>query len=455
MTATERETKKQQQQNQQKISSLPLPPGNLGLPFLGETISFFTDRDFQQKRQAKYGKVFKTSLFGRPNVVMVGAEANAFLFKNENKYVVATWPKSTRVLLGSSSLAVKTGDFHTSRRKLLYQAFQPRALASYIPTMEKITREYLQKWEKLAQLTWYPELRNYTFDIAGSLLLSSDGGSQTPLGELFEDWCAGLFTLPIPLPWTKFGKALRCRRELLKHIEKIVLQRQQEDNPGEDALGILIQAKDEEGNSLSLEELKDQVLLLLFAGHETLTSAIASFCLLTAQYPDVLQRLREEQQQLSLSSSLTLDDIKQMTYLEQVIKEVMRIIPAVGGGFREVIETFEFKGYRIPKDWTIQYQIAQTHKDSKIYQECDRFDPDRFAPERAEDKQQSFGYIPFGGGLRECLGKEFARLEMRIFASMLLREYEWELLPDQDLELVTIPTPHPRDGLKINFRRRV
>ena len=441
MTATRKQT-----------SSLPLPPGELGLPFLGETISFFRDRNFNQKRQAKYGKVYKTSIFGRPNVIMVGAEANNFLFKNENKYVIASWPKSTRVLLGSTSLSVRTGDFHTSRRKLLYQAFQPRALTSYIPTMEKITREYLQRWEKLGQLTWYPELRNYTFDIAGSLLLSSDGGSQTPLGELFEDWCAGLFTLPIPLPWTKFGKALSCRRELLKHIETIVLQRQQADNPGEDALGILIQAKDEEGNSLSLEELKDQVLLLLFAGHETLTSAIASFCLLTAQHPDVLQRLREEQKQLNLSDSLTLEDLKQMTYLEQVIKEVMRIIPAVGGGFREVIESFEFGGYSIPQGWTVQYQIAQTHKDGDIYSECDRFDPDRFSPERAEDKQQSFGYIPFGGGLRECLGKEFARLEMRIFASMLLRKYEWELLPNQDLELVTVPTPHPRDGLKINFR---
>lgn len=439
---------------QTETSSLPLPPGELGLPFLGETIQFFSDRNFNQKRQEKYGKVYKTSIFGRPNVVMLGAEANNFLFKNENKYVVATWPKSTRVLLGSTSLSVRTGDFHTSRRKLLYQAFQPRALASYIPTMETITREYLQRWQKLGQLTWYPELRNYTFDIAGSLLLSSDGGSQTPLGKLFEDWCAGLFTIPISLPWTKFGKALHCRQELLKHIEKIVIQRQQEGSPGEDALGILIQAKDESGNSLTLEELKDQVLLLLFAGHETLTSVIASFCLLTTQHPEVLQSLRAEQNQLNLSESLTLEEIKQMTYLEQVIKEVMRIIPAVGGGFREAIKTFEFGGYQIPKGWTIQYQIAQTHKDSDIYQDSDLFDPNRFSPERAEDKQQNFGYIPFGGGLRECLGKEFARLEMRLFASKMLQNYQWELVPEQNLELVTVPTPHPRDGLKVSFRRR-
>lgn len=98
-----------------ETSTLPLPPGSLGLPLLGETISFLIDRNFNSSRQSKYGKVYKTSIFGRPNVVMIGAEANSFLFKHENKYVVATWPKSTRILLGSTSLAVRTGEFHTSR----------------------------------------------------------------------------------------------------------------------------------------------------------------------------------------------------------------------------------------------------------------------------------------------------------------------------------------------------
>jgi retinoid hydroxylase len=238
---------------------------------------------------------------------------------------------------------------------------------------------------------------------------------------------------------------------LLRYIEEIVLKRKSEGNLGEDALSILLQAKDEKGNSLSLDELKDQVLLLLFAGHETLTSAIASFCLLTAQHPEVFDRLRQEQQQLSISSPLNLEILKEMTYLDRVLKEVLRFVPPVGAGFRNVIETFEFQGYQIPQGWTIQYQIAQTHQDRKIYQDCEKFDPDRFSLDRAEDKQQNFGFVPFGGGLRECLGKEFARLEMKIFASMLVRNYQWELLPEQDLHMVALPTPHPRDGLKIHF----
>ncbi len=244
----------------QDTSALPLPPGNDGLPFIGETISFFTDSNFNAKKVAKYGKVYRTNIFGNPTVSMIGAEANSFLFRNENKYVVSTWPKSTRILLGDLSLAVKNGEFHKSRRQLLYQAFQPRALASYIPTMEAITQQYIDRWLQKQELTWYPELRDYTFDIASELLVSTDGGSQTPLGELFEDWCAGLFSIPLNLPWTTFGKALRCRRELLKYIEAIVIKRQQATDPGEDALGLLIKAADEDGNKLSTAELTDQVL---------------------------------------------------------------------------------------------------------------------------------------------------------------------------------------------------
>ena len=140
-----------------RLHSLPEPPGDHGLPLIGETIAFFSDPDFNRKKVDKYGKVYQTNIFGSPTIVMIGSEANTFLFRNENKYVVSTWPKSTRILLGQKSLAVNNGSFHTSRRKLLYQAFQPRALASYIPTMAQITDAYLNKWLEMGELTWYPE----------------------------------------------------------------------------------------------------------------------------------------------------------------------------------------------------------------------------------------------------------------------------------------------------------
>ncbi|MEG4113036.1 MULTISPECIES: cytochrome P450 [unclassified Microcoleus] len=429
---------------------MALPPGSFGLPLIGDTINFLQDSQFAKKRHQQYGPLFKTSLFGQPTVFMRGQEAKLFVLSNDNRYFVVTWPPSTRALLGSLSLALQTGANHQNRRKLLYQAFQPRALAGYIGGMEDITQRYLEKWVKMETMTWYPELRNYTFDVAGKLLVGIDNGAETALGHYFETWCNGLFSIPLDVPWTQFGKAKKCRKLLLAELENIIRDRQQGTPSGNDALSLLISARDEEGNSLSLEELKDQVLLLLFAGHETLTSAIASFCLLLAQHPDVMAKVRTEQQQFPATEPLTLEQLKQMTYLEQVLQEVLRLVPPVGGIFRTVINACEFGGYEIPKGWTVLSQINQTHQDSQLYPEPDRFDPDRFNSERSA---KPFSYVPFGGGLRECLGKEFARLEMKLFAAKIVREFEWELLPDQDLHLIAVPTPHPRDGLRVKFRR--
>ena len=303
----------------QSITSLPLPPGKLGFAIIGETISFLRDPDFADKRQKQYGSIFKTHLFGRPTVIMMGAEANRFLFANENKYFIVAWPLSTRILLGKGSLSMQLGDIHKSRRKILSQAFQPRALAGYATTMEDFTHRYLHKWEQKSTLIWYPELRKYTFDITCKLLIGKQQATDTNLEALFEDWCNGLFTIPLRLPGTKFNQACKSHQLLLTEIETLIRQRQQQPHSGEDALGLLLQAQDEDGNKLGIEELKDQILTLLFAGHETLTSAIASFCLEVGQRPDIIAKIRAEQQQFDPTQPITFDDL--MDIAESKLKE--------------------------------------------------------------------------------------------------------------------------------------
>ena len=430
--------------------SQQLPPGEFGPPVIGETLNFFRDPNYSQKKHEQYGDVFKTRLLGSPTVFLKGPDATRFVLMHENEYFQVSWPGSVKALLGPLSLALQTGHVHLQRRKLLVQAFQPRALEGYVPAMAEICDLTFTRWANQGQLTWYPELRNLTFDIACKLLVGLDNASATPLGHWFETWCGGLFTIPINLPWTRFGKAYRCRGLLLKELERMIRDRAAQSDTGDDALGLMLQARDEDGNQLSIEELKDQVLLLLFAGHETLTSALASFCLLVAQYPDVMAKARTEQAALQ-DQLLTLDTLKQMPYLDQVLKEVLRMIAPVGGGFRTVLKPCQFDGYTIPAGWIVLYEINLTHQDSQVFRDPDTFDPDRFAPDRAEDKNKPFSHVPFGGGVRECLGKEFARLEMKLFAAKLLRGYSWSLLPNQDLTLVTVPTPHPKDELKVTF----
>ncbi|EDX86864.1 Cytochrome P450 superfamily [Synechococcus sp. PCC 7335] len=433
-----------------------LPPGDFGLPIIGKTLDFFTDPDFASKQHARHGPLFKTRLLNQPTVFIKGPDATRFLFSQEGDRVVVTWPPSVKALLGPLSLALQTGSVHAGRRRLMAQAFQPRALEGYIDTMVSISDRYFQQWTEISaqddSLTWYPQLRRYTFDIACKLLVGLDDASKTTLGNLFEVWCAGLFSLPINLPWTAFGKAKRSRERLLVALEALIRDREQSSySPATpDALELLLTAKDDDGNSLTIEELKDQVLLLLFARHETLTSALTSFCLLMAQHPEIRAKAEVEQNELA-DQRLTLETLKQMTYLEQKLKEVLRMVPPVGGGFRRVLKTCEFDGYQIPAGWMVLYQIKQTHQELEIYAQAKKFDPERFDLEQFEQKRKPFSYIPFGGGLRECLGKEFARLEMKIFAAKLLRDHRWELLPEQDLAFTIAPTPVPKDGLKVKF----
>jgi cytochrome P450 len=249
---------------------------------------------------------------------------------------------------------------------------------------------------------------------------------------------------------------VRSRKALLAEIATLIAQRQQsigdaKDNISEDALSLLLNAEDEQGEKLSAEELQLQIMLLLFAGHETLTSGLCTFLLQTALHPEILDRLRTEQETFR-DIPLTLEVLRQMSYLEQVLREVLRFTPPVGSLFRKILKTCDYNGYQFPKGWLLLCSISATHQDIDYYPETDRFNPDRFAA--SDSNLPKYSYIPFGGGIRECIGKEFARLEMKLFAIHLLRYYQWELLPEQNLELATIPTLIPRDGLMVKFKPR-
>jgi cytochrome P450 len=143
--------------------------------------------------------------------------------------------------------------------------------------------------------------------------------------------------------------------------------------------------------------------------------------------------------------------MKRMPYLDQVMKEVLRFLPPVGGGFRKVVKECSFHGYRIPAGWSLLYAIGSTHADGQAFADVDRFDPERFGPARAEDKKTRFAFVPFGGGPRVCLGMEYARLEMAVLSVLLCRSYRWELVPGQDLSTAPGPTPRPRSGLQVRF----
>lgn len=433
-----------------------LPPGNFGLPILGEIFSFIIDnKDFAKNRHEKHGSIFKTKLIGfdAPVVYVKGADLNKYLLMNEHKLFISYFPDSIRKLLGDKAITQQYGDVHQSRRKLLFKAFQPRSLSSYLSGMASVTDQYLEKWLNLETFTWYPEIQKYTFDIACKLLISQDNASSTALYSDYNFWGEGLFSFPLPFPWSKYQKTMRVRQRLIDRLGELVEKRKKEASDStSDILDLLISEKDENGEYLTFEEIKEQLLTILFAAHGTLASAICSLCMVLGQNKDVFKKAKDEQESLGFLEEINYEKLQQMPYLDQVIRETLRLFSPIGGGFRKTIQPCNLNGYHIPKGWNVVYQTSITHLDIEVYNNPEVFDPERFEPESHKKLAKDFNYIPFGGGMRECIGKEYARLEMKLFAAKLLRNYEWEILPDQNMDLDVIPVVKPHDGLKVKFK---
>jgi cytochrome P450 len=416
----------------------------MGLPLVGETLQFLFDPDFVEKRFKRYGLMFKTRILGRPAVYLAGPEAIEFILDRHMDHFNwrEGWPQSFKTLLGRS-LFVQEGEEHRRNRRLIMPAFHGAALARYFATMEQITQGYLATWVQKREFVWYKEFKQLTFEIASQIFLGSSPGPETVrLSQLFTTLSGGLFGVGMK-------RAIAARQQILQHLTQVIQQRQQ--HPTDDALSLLIQAEDEAGNRLSREEICDQALLLLFAGHETTTSMLTWACLELARHPDLLNQARAEQLNLAQQGGLSLAQISQMPYLDQVISELERFHPPVAGGFRGVVKSFDFNGYHIPAGWLAQYSILCTHRLETVYSDPDRFDPDRFSPERQESKLQPFSLVGFGGGSRICIGLAFAKLEMKLILAHLLRGYQWQLVPNQNLEPVLIPTRRPKDGLRVRF----
>ena len=436
----------------QPTPGAPLPPGNLGLPFIGERPQLL-DLEYLMQQYERHGPVFKTRVLGRNVAVFLGPEANRFLLQSGMKYFAWRdgWPLTFKELLGES-LFVQDGEEHRQKRRLIMPAFHRQALHNYLETMEDIAQRYVAKWEELGSFQWLHENKQFTFEVASTLLTGSAPGAEVErLSSLFNTLTRGFVTLPLPWRWTPYGAALAAREELLRYIDRAIENRRA--NPTNDALSLLVQTRDEQGQGLSNQELQAQTLLMLFAGHETSASMLTSLAMVLAQNPDMLAKARAEQDSLGIGARLDMAQTRQMPYLDQLLQEVERLYPPVPMGFRGVIETFTFNGYTIPKGWMALYMVNAAHHDPAIYQDPDVFDPERFGQDRNEGSVP-FSLVGFGGGARVCVGYAFAQLEMKIMASYLLRHYEWEIEPDQNLNGLYRPTLFPKDGLKVQFRRR-
>ena len=406
---------------------------------LKETLDFFRDPQFAQKRFTAYGDVFETRLLNQRLVFIRGEQPIADLFA-QGDALEGWWPESVRQLLGSRSLANRSGDGHKARRRVVGQLFSAAALSRYTPSIAALVEELAEELiQAKAPVQLVPCMRRFAFAVIATTVLGLDASDRQALFADFEIWTRALFSIPVAIPGTPFAKAVEAKKRLLGRLKEVVAQ----TSATRGGLDLLSGGLDEAGIPLTDDDLVEQLLLLLFAGYETTASSLS--CLMRALLlnPEVEQWLLPE----LLDQSWPNLDGRSCPRLDATVLEVMRLTPPVGGFFRRTKDTVQLGGVAIPPDRVIQVALSPDLGDGSS-------DLTEIRPQRHLDGSFNQTLLPFGGGGRVCLGKALAELEIRLMAVGLLQRVRLELAPDQDLTLQQIPSPSPRGGLLVTASAR-
>jgi cytochrome P450 len=246
-------------------------------------------------------------------------------------------------------------------------------------------------------------------------------------------------------PWGRMQQAARRLDEL---IYTDIAERRADGRRGEDIISLLLDAEDDEGNSLSDLQIRDEVMTLLFAGHDTTTSTISFMFYELARHPAIAARLRAEQDALLDGGRPTPAQLLggELGELELVLDETLRKYPPAWVGPRRARESFEFEGFTVPERAFVNYSSWASHHLPDVFAEPEAFRPERFAPE-ARAAIPKGAYVPFGGGSRTCIGMRFGQLEVRAIASLILARCTLSLPDTFQLKIRQMPTISPRDGL--------
>ncbi|GAB2222593.1 hypothetical protein Droror1_Dr00016715 [Drosera rotundifolia] len=441
-----------------------LPPGNMGWPIVGETLEFFgslrkgTPWSFYRERMDRHDpRVFKMGMLGSAAAVICGAAGHKFLFGNENKLVRTWWPPSVHKLFGPCLITHEHLDKVKRTRKILSSSLDPEPLIKYVKTMDSVTINHIRSlWLGKEEVVVYPTIKVYALELACRMFMSFEEQELIlKLSAQFNIFNKGVINIPLNFPGTEFHRAMRAGTNIRVQLRAIVMQRKSElqqktTSPPRDVLTHLLQTSDEDGGFLNEEEIINNIILLLFAGHDTSCSVITSVIKYLAELPHVYDRVLTEQGEIAKCKGerelLEWEDIQKMKYTWQVVSEVLRLTPPVMSGFRRSLVDFTNEGFTVPKGWMILWSPATTHKDPKLFPRPEEFDASRFEG----SGPPPFSYVPFGGGPRMCLGKEYARLEILVLLHNLVRKFRWELLiPDEKIAYDPLATPEK--GLPIRL----
>ncbi|GMP79776.1 hypothetical protein CsSME_00035165 [Camellia sinensis var. sinensis] len=421
-------------------------PGSLGLPVVGESLSFLSEfsspsgiYNFMKERQQRYGKVFKSFVLGRYTVFMTGREASKILLTGKDGVVSLNLFYTGKQVLGPTSLLQQSGEAHKRLRRLIAEPLSMDGLKKYFQFMNALATETLDTWPGRKVLV-LEEASTFTLKVIGNMIMSLEphGEEQEKFRANFKIISSCFASLPIKVPGTAFHHGIKARDRMYEMLDSTISKRRSGEGFQQDFLESLIKKHSTDGaegsdddNKLTDKQLKDNILTLLVAGHDTTTAALTWLIKFLGENPAVLDRLREEHMEIceirNGGSSLTWSEVNNMPYTAKVINETLRIATILPWFSRKAAQDFEIDGYKIKKGWSINLDVVSIHHDPEVFP-----DPEKFNPSRFDEPLKPFSFLGFGSGPRMCPGINLAKLEISVFIHHLVCRYKWRALEKDD-----------------------
>ncbi|MGA8365528.1 MAG: cytochrome P450 [Solirubrobacteraceae bacterium] len=442
----------------ERAATVPFPPGETR-PSFSRTQRFANEPlPLLLESYERFGPVFTLRLFHANSVFVLGPAANHYVtVSHASNFLYRTSYFRDLIGFAGDGLLTTDGPFHRASRRIMLPAFHHERILSSLTTMLDETDSALRSFTPGATLDLYAWTRRLALRIAMRALFGLDPGGPAArsidAAALFEqtlsfyssDYALRMLRGPFS-PWDRQQKATRA---LTRLIYSEISRRRATGERGDDVLSLLIDATDEDGQTaLSDLQIRDEVMTLLFAGHDTTTSTIAFMFYELARHPGVVAQLLAEQDSQLAGALPTPTQLMGdgLPYLEQVLDETLRLYPPAWVGPRRALAPFELHGHTVPGGAFVNYCSWASHRLPDVFPDPHSFRPERFAP-AAKAALPRGAYIPFGGGSRTCIGMRFGQLEVRTIATLILSRFALSLPPDFRLTIRQMPTISPREGL--------
>lgn len=364
-----------------------------------------------------------------------------------------------------NGLLVTEGDFWLRQRRLLQAAFHPSRLAGYAQVAAELAERRAASYRDGEQRDMAAEMLQLMMEINAKTLFSADTEEATrrlsaavlELSQAFLREIQGLFQFPDWAPLPAKRRKLAAKRSIHGYVDDLIRQRRETGEDTGDLLSMLLLAVDHEGDggSMSDTQARDEAITMMIAGNHTSGATLSWLWQIMGQYPEVQERVVAEIEEVIGDRQPQLEDVEKLVYLQQVIKESMRLYPPAWALFtRQANEDVELGGYTIPRDsWLYIYPYV-THRDPRFFADPLKFDPDRFSPERLHEIPKH-AYFPFGVGPHKCIGGPLALVQITLVLASMLQQVRFVGTPSDDL-IPAIPDSaiRPKHGAPLRIERR-